>query len=288
MQAIANWLLARPYNAVLGLAIALLLPGSQTTSGAIIVLLVLARGFRPVLRNAVLVAAILAVTTLILGGTASSVAVMVAGNFVPAFLLAKLLMVTRSLTLSMQVSLIVAIAVMLVFQLAVPNEAAFWQPYLDRMVAVFSELGVQMDTTPLTANVITLSVILSNLLLFCAGMLIGYWWYRQQPGETANFGRFRDMTYGRVIAFTMGLAFLLAFATNATWLQNIAFIMFVMFMMQGLAIVHWLHTAEILPGFAVVSVYVLLPILHVVPVTMLALLGYTDAWIEFRRRMTKA
>lgn len=288
MQAIARWLLARPYNAVLGLAIALLLPGSQITSCAIIVLLVLANGFRPVMTHAALVAAVLVVTTLILGGTVLSVVAMVAGNFIPAFLLAKLLTATRSLTLSMQVSLIAALAVMLVFQLAVPDEAAFWQPYLDNMVAVFAELGVQMDTTPLTANVITLSVVLSNLLLFCAGMLIGYWWYRQQPGDTTNFGEFRNMTYGRVIALTMGLAFLLAFVTDATWLQNIAFIMFVMFMVQGLAIVHWLHGAEILPGFAVVSVYVLLPILHVVPVTLLALLGYTDAWVEFRRRMTKA
>ena len=46
MQALATWLVARPQNAVLGLAATLLLPAPQLTSGVILVLLLLAQGTR--------------------------------------------------------------------------------------------------------------------------------------------------------------------------------------------------------------------------------------------------
>jgi len=43
VQALAKWLLARPHNAVLALALTLILPAPQLTSGAVMVLLVLAQ-----------------------------------------------------------------------------------------------------------------------------------------------------------------------------------------------------------------------------------------------------
>ena len=287
MQAIANWLLARPYNAVLGLAVTLLLPAPQITSGAIMALLVLVKGNRTAVMGALIATAILAAATLIVGGTLTSVLILIAGTWVPALLLTNVLVVTRSLTLSLQVSVIVAIAAMLVFQIVVPDPAAFWQPYLDAMTKVVQENGLQLDTSMLTAEVMTISAVLVYWMLFTVAMLTGYWFYRQLPHETTNFGRFRDLNFGRVIAFTMALASLLAFVTNAAWIQNIAFILFAMFMMQGLAIMHWLRGEGILPGFALVSVYVLLPFLQVLLVMVLALVGYSDAWFGFRRRFTK-
>ena len=102
-----------------------------------------------------------------------------------------------------------------------------------------------------------------------------------------RFGRFRDLNFGRVIAFTLALASMLAFVIDAAWLQNVSFVMFVMFMLQGLAIVHWFRAEAMLPGVAVVTMYVLLPFLQVLLVMVLALIGYTDAWFDFRRRLKK-
>lgn len=287
MQAIAKWLLARPYNAVLALAVTMLLPAPQVTSGAIMALLILAKGNRSAVIGALIATAILGATTLIVGGTLTSVLILVAGTWVPALLLTNVLVATRSLTLCLQVSVIAAIAAMLIFQIAVPDPVAFWQPYLDAMTKLVNENGLQLDTALLTAEVMTVSAVLVYWMLFTVAVLTGYWAYRQQPHETSNFGRFRDMNFGRVIAFTMALASLLAFVIGAAWLQNIAFIMFAMFMMQGLAIMHWLRGAGYLPGFALVSVYVLLPFLQVLLVMVLALIGYSDAWFGFRRRFTK-
>lgn len=288
MQAIAKWLVARPHNAVLGLAVTLLLPAPQLTSGAIMVLLVLVQGIRLAVIEASVAAPVLAVAFVLFGGTLASVIVLMAVTWVPVMLLAVSLVTMRSLTLTLQMTVIVAVAALLVFQIAVPDPTAFWQPYLDIMAAVIRENGLQLDTELLTADVMTISAVLVFWMLYTVALLIGYWLYQQLPVEVHDFGRFRDLNFGRVIAFTMLLASLLALVIDATWLQNVAFVTFVMFMMQGLAIIHWLHGEGILPVAALVAVYVLLPFLQVLLVMVLALIGYADAWFGFRRRMIKA
>ena len=288
MQAIVKWLVARPHNAVLGLAATLLLPAPQLTSGAIMVLLVLVQGTRLAVIEAIVAAPVLAVAFVLFGGTLASVIVLMAVTWVPVMLLAVSLVTMRSLTLTLQMSVIIAVAAMLVFQIAVPDPAAFWQPYLDIMAAVIRENGLQLDTELLTADVMTISAVLVFWMLYTVALLIGYWLYHQLPVETLDFGRFRDLNFGRVIAFTMLLASLLALVIDATWLQNVAFVTFVMFMMQGLAIIHWLHGEGILPVAALVAIYVLLPFLQVLLIMVLALIGYADAWFGFRRRMIRA
>ena len=86
----------------------------------------------------------------------------------------------------------------------------------------------------------------------------------------------------------MAVVSLLALVVDVAWLQNVAFVMFVIFWVQGLAIVHWMHAQQLLPLGAVVAVYILLPLLQVLLITVLGILGYMDAWFEFRRRMKKA
>jgi len=288
VQAIAKWLVARPHNAVLGLVVTLLLPAPQLISGAVMVLLVLANGARLALIEAFVAAAILAAASLIIGGTLTSVVVLVAGSWVPVVLLVLLLVTMRSLTLTLQVSVIAAVASMLMFQIAVPDQAAFWQPYLDIMSVAIKEAGLQLDTELLTAEVMTVSAVLVFWMFYTAALFIGYWLYRGLPRASVDFGRFRDLNFGRVIALTLAVISVLALVIGVTWLSNVAFVVFVMFMMQGLALVHWLHGEGILPIFAVVSVYLLMPFLQVLLVIVLALIGYTDAWIGFRRRFKKA
>jgi hypothetical protein len=287
VQAIAKWLVARPYYAVAGLAMTLLLPAPQLTSGAILVLLVLAEGARTAVVKALIAAAALAATSLILEGSPTSLMVLMAATWVPALLLARTLATVRSLTLTLQVSVIVAIAAMLVFQLVVPDAAAFWQPYLDVMNEIITKNGLALNTELLTADVMTVSAVLVLWMLYTGALLLGYGLYRRLPEGADDFGRFRDLNFGRVIAFTLALLSLLAFVIDATLLENIAFIIFVMFMMQGLAIVHWLHGVGVLPVFAVIAVYLLMPFLQVLLIIVLALIGYTDAWIGFRRRFKK-
>jgi len=137
----------------------------------------------------------------------------------------------------------------------------------------------------LSAEVMTVSVVLSMWMLYVVGLLLGYALYRRLPAETADLGRFQDLNFGRVLASAMAVVVVIAFIAG---LQNTAYVLFVVFWLQGLAIVHWLHGTGRLPLAALIAVYALLPFLQVLLMMALAVLGYVDAWFGFRRRMKMA
>ena len=288
MQAIAAWLVARPQNAVLGLAVTLLLPAPQLTSGVIMVLLVLGQGTKLALIEACIAASVLLTVSLIFGVSISSIVTLMAGTWVPVLLLAALLLGSRSLALTVQVSVIIAALTLLGFYIVVVDPAAFWQPYMTMMAELVEQNNLQLNLELLTAEVMTVSAVLAFWMLYTAGLLLGYALYKRLPQETGEFGRFRNLNLGRVIAFTMAVMSILAFVVDAAWLQNLAFILFVVFWIQGLAIVHWMHAEGVLPLAALIAVYVLLPFLQVLLMTALAAFGYMDAWFSFRRRFKKA
>lgn len=288
MQAVAAWLIARPQNAVLGLAVTLLLPAPQLTSGVILALLVLAHGTKLGLIEMLIAATVLITVSLLFGVSIASLAGLMAATWVPVFLLALLLLRSRSLALTMQVSVIAAALTMLGFYAVVDDTTAFWQPYIEMMAELVKQNNLQLNTELLTAEVMTVSAVLAFWVLYVTGLLLGYAIYQRLPEERPNFGQFRDLSFGRVIAFVVALTSLLAFLIDVAWLQNLAFILFVVFWMQGLAIVHWLHAQGQLPVAAVIAVYALMPFLQVLLMTVLAVVGYTDAWFGFRRRFGKA
>ena len=288
MRTIASWLVARPQNAVMGLSVTLLLPAPQLTSGVIMVLLVLAQGTKLALVEGCIAAAVLLTVSLIFGVSIPSIVTLMAGTWVPVLLLAIMLLGSRSLTLTVQVAVIVAAVALVGFYAVVADPIAFWQPYMDTMAEVVRQNNLQLNLELLTAEVMTVSAVLAFWMLYTAGLLIGYAMYKSLPRETGDFGRFRELNLGRVIAVMMALISLLALAVNATWLQNLAFMLFVVFWIQGLSIVHWLHAQGTIPLAALIAVYALLPFLQVLLMTALAVFGFTDAWFDFRRRMKKA
>ena len=288
MQALAAWLVARPQNAILGLAVTLLLPAPQLTSGVIMVLLVLAQGPRQAVSKALIAGAAVLTASLVFGSSVASAMTLIAGTWVPVLLLTVLLLSTRSLTLTVQVSVIVAVSMMVGFYIVVADPVAFWQPYLDLMAEVARQSGLELNEELLNAEVMTVSATLAFWMLYVMGLLLGYGLYRKLPAETSHYGWFRELNFGRVIAFTMALVSLLAILVDVAWLQNVAFVMFVVFWIQGLALVHFMHAQKMIPWGGVIAVYVLVPLLQVLMITALAVVGYMDAWFGFRRRMKKA
>ncbi len=119
-------------------------------------------------------------------------------------------------------------------------------------------------------------------------LALGYALYGSLPGTRASFGRFCDLNFGRVLALTMAVTSVAAVFTGAAWLQNIAFVAFVIFWIQGLAIVHWLHVEWRVHAVAVIGVYAALFLLSPLVVIALAVVGYADAWFGLRNRMKRA
>lgn len=286
----ANWIVAKPQNAVIALTATLALPLLQVLSGAILVLLVLHRGVRQAAIYGTLAGALLVGVTLIAGVPAAQVTASIAGILMPALLFGMLLQWTRSLALTLQVSVILAAAAVLTFGLIVADPVAYWQPLMSALVewARDNELYVQADALvaePLmAANMMTLAFVLTRWMLVTVIVLLGYALSRAVAGEAVSYGRFRDLNLGRVIALTMAIASVIAYLLGVDWLQNVAVVLFATFWLQGLAIVHWLHANGQLPAFVVIATYALMLVLHVFLLLALAIFGYTDAWFGFRRR----
>jgi len=283
------WLVARPQNAVLALAATLLLPVLQILSGIIMVLLVLHQGVRVGVLEGLGAGALLALVALIVGAPIPEIVVTVLITWLPAILLASVLRATRSLTLTLQASVIVAVLIVTVFHVMVGDPLAYWQTMLTAMAEISKEMGLReqadilMSEQASVAGQMTMLVVFSSWTLYSASFLLGYLLYRQLPGDREEFGRFCDLSFGRVIALAMALASVLALASSAIWAQNIAILLFAVFWLQGLALVHWMYTDRNMPLFGVVAVYALMPVLHVMLVMALAVLGYTDVWFRYRR-----
>lgn len=290
MQALAAWLVARPQNAILVLATTLLVPFLQVLSGIIMVLLVLAQGPRLAIIEGVIAAALLAAIALLAGMPVANVLGGALTTWLPALVLGTTLRTTRSLTLTMQVSMLLAVAAMLAFHVVIDDVVAFWEPVTTYMLEWAREGNLHeqvqlMESDPvMTANMVTIAIVLSSWMLYVLYLLFGYRVFAEMSGETGLYGRFCDLNFGRVLALIMAVASLTAVVSGVTALQNTAFVLFAMFWVQGLAIVHWMHTERALPLFVVIVTYVMLPVLHVFLILTLAVVGYTDAWFSYRRR----
>ncbi len=289
MHAVANWLVARPLNAVLALAATSALLYLGFLSSVIVVLLVLHQGGRAATVKVLLAGALLAVVSQLAGAQADLQLKAALVYWLPTLLLAMVLHVTRSLTLTLQLSVIIVVIATVGFIAIVGDPVEFWQTVVVAATEVWRDMGLHEQAERILAEKeaiarqMTGTAAVASWTVYAGSLVFGYLLYKQLPGETRDFGRFRDLNFGRVIASIMALASVLALLTSVVWIQNIAFLMFAVFWLQGLAIVHWLNGEGLLPVFALVAVYVLLLLLNVLLAMALAVLGYVDAWFHFRR-----
>ena len=290
MQPLAAWLVARPLNAVIALAATVLMPVLQIVSGIIMVLLVLRQGVKAAVVEGLVAGLLLVLVALVGGAPVDQVVGAMASIWVPAVLFALALQLTRSLTLTLQLSALLAVAAVLIFHAVVDDLVAYWQPVLTLMLdwarqnELYEQAQLMEDQPALTANMLTMAFVLASWMMYVVYLLLGYRLFAGIPGETRHYGRFCDLNFGRVMALIMAVLSLLALFVSADWIQSTAFVLFAVFWVQGLAVVHWMHSDGNLPLFVVIVTYVLLPVLHVFLVTGLAVLGYIDAWFQFRRR----
>jgi len=187
---------------------------------------------------------------------------------------------------------VLAVSGLLLFHAVVDDPLAFWRDQLASVVDAMRARGnfEQADLFASDAVLVNMTMV-SALVVFCitaVGTVLGYRLYRALPGNMAVCGRFRDFGYGRVLALATALVSLAAWLGGFAPLQELAFVMFAMFWLQGLAIAHWSHGQGFLPTFGLAALYVLvpLPLLNGVLMIGLAITGYLDAWFGFRRLKT--
>ena len=293
MQTVAAWLVARPLNAVLALALTLSLMPLGFLSGAVLVYLIVAAGPRSAAVAAGLAAVLLLTLAAILGMPLESRMAAIAMVWLPAALLGFVLGASGSLTMALQVSSIVAVLGVVAFSVAVGDPVAWWTPLLTDLIEQWRQSGgpqAARQAEAVRPHIGQMAEYATPWLAFFAWassalmLVLGHALHRHGAGAERSLGRFVDLDFGRVIAGATALASLVAFVVGLVWLKGVAFVLFAVFSLQGIALLHWLHAENRVPVFVVVAAYAAIVVLPLIMVAALAVLGYIDAWFSLRRR----
>ncbi|MCB1843673.1 MAG: hypothetical protein KDI09_11980, partial [Halioglobus sp.] len=141
MRPIALWLVARPWNGIIGLAFALVIPlVASIASAAVVAFLVLANGARTALLQAAAAVLIASGLAMLLGGSGwplLSTAVVIC---LPCLLLAMVIVRTKSMSFAVQVSVIVAVVATVGFHLLVADPVALWNGVIDQSIAILRDV----------------------------------------------------------------------------------------------------------------------------------------------------
>ncbi len=300
MQPIAAWLVARPLNGGIGLVVSLLLPMltaatsglSPITGGLVMVHLVFAVGLRWALIQAVASVAFLAALALVSGEQMAQIVASAVVVWAPAYLMAAVARRLRLITLALQVSVILAALAVVAIFVTLGDPTTYWDSVVTDLITLFREAGAieyadwLVESRSVVVPQLTMLVVFVVWSFLITVLLLGYGFYQYLPGKAAIYGRFCDLNFGRVIAAIMAVASVLAVFTSAVWLQNVSFLIFVTFWLQGLAIVHWLVAEKRVPSFVLIGTYIIMVPLFGLVVIGFSVLGYLDAWFNFRARMS--
>lgn len=298
MLPVAAWLAARPLNGGLGLVLALILPMLTATSsglglivgGLVMTHLVFANGLRAAALQGLAATLFLGALAFIVNSSVGQIVATAVMIWVPAIVLAALTLRLRSLTLVLQITVIIAMVGVLGIYVALGDPTDYWSELLTQWTAIIRDSGQTeyadqvLASKALIVPQMTMMAVFTLWSWLILVLLLGYGLYQYLPEKQAIFGRFSDLNYGRVLAAVMAVTSVVAVVTGAIWLQNLAFVAFVVFWLQGLAIMHWMHGQKRLPLVVLVVTYLLVPVLNGLLVIALAILGYLDAWFDFRTR----
>lgn len=293
MQPIASWLVARPQNAIAILAATLVLPFRTMTSGATLVLLILHSGVQRVAVYAAIAAAFVVGVGFLTGLPVAVFLATAAAIWIPIGLLAMLMKSTRSLTLTLQVSVMLAMAAIVTFYVVLDDPAAVGRDWLEQMIAFFNEVGntgqanMLLENREALAPLVSIFIVLGVWLVYVMVLMFGYAMFRSLPGQSAIFGRFSDLNFGRVLAVIAAGILSATLVTQSMLVQQLAIMCVATFCLQGLAIVHWLQAERGLPLIVVALTYVMLMPLAAILGPILAMAGYADAWLDLRSRLQR-
>ncbi|WP_019591108.1 hypothetical protein [Thioalkalivibrio sp. ALE20] len=297
MQILAEFAMksrGRAVGAVAGFGIAgLFLPPVSIVSSALVALV----GLRLGLGQALIV---LAIASALLGaalwgaspGTPGP-AVLLAGviQWLPVALLAELLRRTVSWRITLKAGALVAGAGVLLMHALVPDPEAFWvraglellQPLLETDEAAAREEleAVLADLAPYLAGLLAGIVLLSVTL----AMLIARYWQAALYNPGAFGAEFRALQLGPGVSAAAVVLLAVGQLVPSPLAMELAFILGVLFFLQGIALMHALTHGQGMSVFWLVGMYVLMALALPQMFLLLATIGVIDAWADIRRRM---
>lgn len=272
---------------------AIILPPLNYLASGIIVLATLRTGPKEGLRVLGVALLVFAVVAAIAFRQVWLTAILFLSAWLPVYLVTLTLGFTRSLAKAMMAAMGVGVLMVLLTHLILPDPALWWQQTLAPFMQLLIEQeGWQLNQADTEAFFVGLSSLMTGLLAAAAtfniiiALLIGRAWQASlyDPGA---FGReFTKLTLGKPLAILTAALMLLTITPLANSMKILADclpVLLVIFAIQGIAVVHAIVRQKEKSVGWLVAMYVILVFMFPQMLTLLATLGVTEQWFNFRK-----
>lgn len=276
---------------VLGLG---LVPGLNLLSGALLGLVVLARGYlKAALVGVMALVGLAAIGWFLLGeGPVAALIKPFGGTlftlWVPIFVLAAVLRSSRSLALVVVIGALAASLVVVGQLVLIADPLAFWQHLLSQALAPVHALEGQSsaDWQKIVQAMARLMPGMSaaGLLISVVAMVCLSRYLQARLVRPGAFGEeFRQLSLGRIVTVVASVVLVARLIWPTLVLENLAIVMLAMFAFQGLAVVHALFRQHGWPRWPLVLLYVLIVLFPMWLAGLVSGAGLVDNWFDFRR-----
>ncbi|MDX1606421.1 MAG: DUF2232 domain-containing protein, partial [Candidatus Competibacterales bacterium] len=271
----------------------LLVPPLALVGAAIIALVTLRLGPWPGLRVALLGGLGCGLLGWLLAGTPVPGLVLALGYWLPVMLLAAVLRASISLALTLQLAAGLGALGVLTFYVVLGDPAAWWRGLTGDMLDQMNRAGVISDPGTLEALRTVFDIwaplapgqlVFSLLLALLLALFLARWWQAilYNPGGFRQ--EFHALRLGRPLATLMAAMIGLTLLLNWPLIVNLTLVLGLLYLIQGIALVHGLVGRTGLATPWLVALYaglIFVPVLWQV----LLVLGVVDAWVDFRTRL---
>lgn len=272
---------------------ALLLPPLSYLASAVIVLATLRTGPQEGARVLLVALVVFAITAAVLFNQAWLAAILFLSAWLPVYLVTLVLGYSRSLVKAMVMAAAIGLLGILLVHLLLADPTAWWQQTLTPFMQLLTEQeGWQLsdaDTEQMFAN---LAGIMTGLLAAAVtfntivAVLIGRAW-QASLYDAGAFGReFTRISLGKPLAIVTAVLMLVSITPLADSLPIVVdslSVLLVLFAFQGIAVVHAIVRERQKSVAWLVVMYVLLVFMLPQMASLLATLGITEQWFNFRR-----
>ena len=280
---------------VLSTLISLLLPPLIVFSNAAIALITLRKGWQQGIVYALLASVTLVVVSILLKQQASSGLIAGAVTWLPMVLLSSALAMTSSWGKTLQLTLLLSTAGVLLFHLTHPDASAFWKPVLEQVKPLLlkTQQTYQLSESKIdeiinnAAYWMTGTFTAAFAIIATLSLMIARNWQAllYNPG---GFGEeFRQIRIGKQasIAFIVGIA--IAVITANHLIIELIMVGVAVFMFQGLSLAHSIVKQREMNVRWLVGLYVLMFLLLIQMIVLLATFGLVDNFVDFRQKIAK-
>ena len=274
--------------AILGL----ILPPAAWISAAVIVLVTLVHGPQRGLITTALSLLGAALFAYLIFATPQVAVVFVLLAWLPAWLLAVVLRQSVSLAYSLQILTATCLLAVVLIYMLYPNFGELWREPLDQLVTQLVEQSDEFSLAELKQTedwvikflpgLFVSSIMFGTML----SLFLGRWWQAvfYNPGGFAK--EFQSLNLGKISALCAIAIMLMAMLTNSVFAIALVTIVFVLYGMQALSLLHAVIRIRQLKATWLFAVY--LSIFFIPQLLLLLILAsFVDPWLDIRQRISK-